>query len=328
MGHRLDANIIRTRRAAKAWSQQHLAEAARVDVKTIRRAEAGKKISGESRLAIAGALNVDAATLAGRGPLIVVGFANEAAGTGKTFYALAQAVMARHDGFVSAIVAFAPAAMSCCDDYAVAFCREHGIAHRRAEPGRLRQALATIDANVIFIDTPPRLTSRAFDASAYYDELADLCDVVIVPVTAGRRAERAARITAKQLRQHTNRVVFLPYEVTPRPLGWIGAVTSYGRRLGIVTLDWLPRYLEDFELVKESYRLALGAGDTPPDLDESSLGAFYGIWCDIKRWVLPRPSHRLHWSAPTGIRPDCADIADLVIDSAADDARAERPHAS
>jgi transcriptional regulator with XRE-family HTH domain len=268
MGHRLDPNIIRHRRTEKGWTQEHLALVARIHRKTVARAEAGQKVSGDSAQAIASVLGLNAEALAGRGPLIVVAFANEAAASGKTFYALNQAVMAQYDGFSSAIVAFAPAAMSCFDDYAVTFCREHGIAHRRAEPGQLRKAIEAVKASVVFIDTPPRITSGAFDASAYYRELAGLCDFVIVPVAAGRRAERAARITAKQLRQHTTRVVFLPYEVLPRPLGWIGGVTAYGQRLGIVTLDWLPRYLPDFELVKASYRLALGAGSTPPDLDE------------------------------------------------------------
>jgi transcriptional regulator with XRE-family HTH domain len=319
-GHHLDANVIRNRRTAKAWTQAHLAQAAGVDAKTIRRAEAGKKISDESRLAIAAVLGLDAAALARRAPLIVVGFANEAAGTGKTFYALNQAVMAQYDGFVAAIVAFAPAAMSCFDEYAVAFCRDHGIAHRRAEPGQLRQALEEVAATVVFIDTPPRITGGGFDAAGYYRELAGVCDFIIVPLTAGRRAERAARITAKQLRQHTDRVVFLPYEVLPKRIGWIGGVTAYGQRLGIVTLDWLPHCVSDFEFLMENYRLALGAGSTPPDLDESFLGAFFGIWTDIKRWALPRPSHRLRWSAPTGIRRDCEDIEDVAIDAAADDA--------
>src|SRR4029077_17639843 len=90
MGYRLDVNIIRTRRTEMAWTQELLAQAAEIHVKTVRRAEAGKKISGESTLAIAGALKVDVAALVKRGPLIVVAFANEAAATGKTFYALTE----------------------------------------------------------------------------------------------------------------------------------------------------------------------------------------------------------------------------------------------
>jgi transcriptional regulator with XRE-family HTH domain len=287
MGYRLDVNIIRTRRTEMAWTQELLAQAAEIHVKTVRRAEAGKKISGESTLAIAGALKVDVAALVKRGPLIVVAFANEAAGTGKTFYALTEAVMAQHDGLSSAIVAFAPPAMSCFDDYAVDFCREYGIAHQRAEPGGLRQALEAVGASVVFIDTPPRIAGGALDAFAYYRELAAVCDYIIVPVKDGPRAERATHVTVSQLRRHTNRLVLLPYEVLPGPLGWISGVTAYGKRLGIVTLDWLTRHPPDFKLVKESYRRALGAGDMPRDLDEESLGAFFGIWTDIRSWVLP-----------------------------------------
>jgi hypothetical protein len=263
-----------------------------------------------------GAVRAGTATRGAAAPIRRGALANAAVGPSKTFHALTQAIMARHDGFLSAIVAVAPAAMR----RVVAVRRDRGSARRRAAPGRLRQALEAVAATVVFIDTPPRVTGGGFDAAGYYRELAGVCDFIIVPLTAGRRAERAARITAKQLRQHTDRVVFLPYEVLPKRLGWIGGVTAYGQRLGIVTLDWLPHCVSDFEFLMESYRLALGAGSTPPDLDESFLGAFFGIWTDIKRWALPRPSHRLRWSAPTGIRRDCEDIEDVAIDAAADDA--------
>jgi transcriptional regulator with XRE-family HTH domain len=57
------AENIRRIREEKAWTQMHLAEAARVTERTIQRAESGKPIQAESLQAIAGALNVDHAKL-------------------------------------------------------------------------------------------------------------------------------------------------------------------------------------------------------------------------------------------------------------------------
>lgn len=49
---------IRRHRVAKPWTQEQLAGAAQVDVRTVLRTEAGKPISAESLQAIAGALDV------------------------------------------------------------------------------------------------------------------------------------------------------------------------------------------------------------------------------------------------------------------------------
>jgi uncharacterized glyoxalase superfamily protein PhnB/DNA-binding XRE family transcriptional regulator len=54
---------IRTMRERKAWTQQHLAEAARISARTVQRAEEGV-MSAETKAAIAGALDVPVETLA------------------------------------------------------------------------------------------------------------------------------------------------------------------------------------------------------------------------------------------------------------------------
>ncbi|MGD0526681.1 MAG: VOC family protein [Polyangiaceae bacterium] len=54
---------IRTLRERKAWTQQHLAEAARISPRTVQRAEEGV-MSAETRAAIAGALDVPVESLA------------------------------------------------------------------------------------------------------------------------------------------------------------------------------------------------------------------------------------------------------------------------
>ena len=64
-------------RTERAWSQQHLADAARVSLRTVQRAERGQAVAGETLLALAAALDVDvqalvaarrAAVLAGTAP--------------------------------------------------------------------------------------------------------------------------------------------------------------------------------------------------------------------------------------------------------------------
>lgn len=50
-------------REARAWTQEHLAAAAQVDVRTIQRMESGKKVGAESLLAVAGALAIDVTQL-------------------------------------------------------------------------------------------------------------------------------------------------------------------------------------------------------------------------------------------------------------------------
>ena len=49
---------IRNRRENRAWTQEHLAEAAQISVRTVQRAEEGRGMSAETLSAIAGALDV------------------------------------------------------------------------------------------------------------------------------------------------------------------------------------------------------------------------------------------------------------------------------
>jgi transcriptional regulator with XRE-family HTH domain len=55
---------IKAAREAKSWSQAHLAEAARLNIRTVQRIEAGEPCSHETMLSLAAALNVDVAQLA------------------------------------------------------------------------------------------------------------------------------------------------------------------------------------------------------------------------------------------------------------------------
>jgi transcriptional regulator with XRE-family HTH domain len=50
---------LRRLREARSWSQAHLAEAARVNVRTVQRIEAGEPCSFETMLSLAAALNID-----------------------------------------------------------------------------------------------------------------------------------------------------------------------------------------------------------------------------------------------------------------------------
>jgi transcriptional regulator with XRE-family HTH domain len=84
VGHRLDAGFIRNRRTAKGWSQEHLAQAAGIHEKTIRRAEAGERVSGETRLAIASALDVRAEALAAGESFVAAPHPRRAVGRAKT----------------------------------------------------------------------------------------------------------------------------------------------------------------------------------------------------------------------------------------------------
>lgn len=61
------ASQIRDRRTTLGYTQMHLAEIAGLDVKTVQRAEAGHRISGETLLALCSALNTDPAALAEAG---------------------------------------------------------------------------------------------------------------------------------------------------------------------------------------------------------------------------------------------------------------------
>jgi transcriptional regulator with XRE-family HTH domain len=50
---------VRTLREARAWTQEHLADAAGVSLRTVQRLEAGQGFASETALAVAAALNVD-----------------------------------------------------------------------------------------------------------------------------------------------------------------------------------------------------------------------------------------------------------------------------
>lgn len=58
------AMIIRHERRARAWSQEHLAEAAGVNLRTVQRVERGSPCSGETIQSLAGALALDSGALA------------------------------------------------------------------------------------------------------------------------------------------------------------------------------------------------------------------------------------------------------------------------
>jgi transcriptional regulator with XRE-family HTH domain len=60
---KLNARLIRKLREDRAWSQDHLAAAAGLSLRTVQRIEAEGNASPESRLSLAAALQVDAATL-------------------------------------------------------------------------------------------------------------------------------------------------------------------------------------------------------------------------------------------------------------------------
>lgn len=59
----MNATQVRQMREARAWSQEHLATAAGVSLRTVQRVEAEGKASAETRLALAGAFRVNVADL-------------------------------------------------------------------------------------------------------------------------------------------------------------------------------------------------------------------------------------------------------------------------
>lgn len=61
---KLDAAKVRQARESKSWSQEHLAAAAGVGLRTVQRIESGGSASAETRLAIAGALGLAVQELA------------------------------------------------------------------------------------------------------------------------------------------------------------------------------------------------------------------------------------------------------------------------
>ena len=64
----IDGDAVRFLRERKAWSQEVLAHAAGLSVRTVQRVESDNQASGETRLALAGALGVTAAQLSGVAP--------------------------------------------------------------------------------------------------------------------------------------------------------------------------------------------------------------------------------------------------------------------
>ena len=64
------AMIIRHERQARAWSQEHLAEAAGVNLRTVQRVERGSSCSGETIQSLAGALALDSGVLAAAAPIV------------------------------------------------------------------------------------------------------------------------------------------------------------------------------------------------------------------------------------------------------------------
>lgn len=75
----MNALQIRKLREARAWSQEHLAVAAGLSLRTIQRVEAEGKASAETRLALAAALGVEV------GALSATEVAEPAAGAARSF---------------------------------------------------------------------------------------------------------------------------------------------------------------------------------------------------------------------------------------------------
>ena len=63
MDMKIDTTLLRQLRETRGWSQEHLAEAAGLSLRTVQRIEASGACSPESKLALAAALGIDAARL-------------------------------------------------------------------------------------------------------------------------------------------------------------------------------------------------------------------------------------------------------------------------
>lgn len=64
MQMRIDAEKIRTWRDDRCWSQEHLAAAAGVSLRTVQRLEKGESVSRDTVMSLAAAFDVDAGALA------------------------------------------------------------------------------------------------------------------------------------------------------------------------------------------------------------------------------------------------------------------------
>jgi DNA-binding XRE family transcriptional regulator len=66
---KIDGDKVRSLRERKAWSQEHLAAASGLSVRTVQRVETEGSGLPETRLALAGALGIPAAELMGEAPV-------------------------------------------------------------------------------------------------------------------------------------------------------------------------------------------------------------------------------------------------------------------
>jgi DNA-binding XRE family transcriptional regulator len=65
---KIDVQVIKALRDQKAWSQEHLATAAGISLRTVQRIESEGAASAETRLALAGAFGIDVSRLAPKTP--------------------------------------------------------------------------------------------------------------------------------------------------------------------------------------------------------------------------------------------------------------------
>ena len=68
---KIDGAKLRAIREAKSWSQEHLASAAGVSIRTVQRVESDGVASAETRLALASALSVSVSDLTLSGPALI-----------------------------------------------------------------------------------------------------------------------------------------------------------------------------------------------------------------------------------------------------------------
>lgn len=290
MAFSLNPAKVRDRRKKRCWTQEHLAAVASLSVKTVQRMEMGYAVSAETVMAVATALDASPTSLAGDEPqTFVVAFANEASGTGKSFYALNQAVMALRHRASPLILALDTPFGSAFDADTQAFCAANDLPYQRTSLDRLAVVLHRHAGDAVFIDTPSRLAGEAQDWEPLYRGVARHADLVVIPVTMGAREERAAILTAQLLQPHTRNAVFLMYEHYAVPLSWATLFAAHARLMGMETLDWWPRFTSEKAAVLRSY-LPVLSGSAGGGFDEAALGAFGGLWREIvNRVERPRP---------------------------------------